>query len=154
MGRIEQIWIKRAHRGQMDPVASATLERDRGVVGSANYGGRRQVTIISSERWAEMMELLDADVDPSARRANLLVSGIELAGTRGRVLSVGTCQLSIGGETRPCERMEEAYSGLQAAMTARWGGGAWATVLVGGEIRVGDAVAWIDVPAQVAGSPT
>ncbi|HET7220239.1 MAG TPA: MOSC domain-containing protein [Vicinamibacterales bacterium] len=150
MGRIERIWIKRAHRGPMDRVESALLERDRGVVGSANYGGRRQVTIVSAERWAEMMERLQADVDPSARRANLLVSGIDLADTRGRVLAVGSCRLAIGGETRPCERMDEAHRGLQDVMRERWGGGVWATVLAGGEIRVGEAVAWTEAPAEMS----
>jgi MOSC domain-containing protein YiiM len=142
--RLENIWLKRAHRGPMDPVTSAELVVDRGVHGSANYGGRRQVTIISGERWAEMMEVLQADVDPAARRANLLVSGIDLEQSADRVLQVGTCLLRIGGETRPCERMEEAYPGLQATMRERWGGGAWARVIAGGRIQVGDAVAWSD----------
>jgi MOSC domain-containing protein YiiM len=140
--RLEQIWLKRAHRGPMDPVTSADLVVDKGVEGSANYGGRRQVTIISAERWAEMMDALHADVDPSARRANLLVSGIDLEQSADRVLRVGTCRLRIGGETRPCERMEEAYAGLQATMRERWGGGAWAQVIAGGEIRIGDDVSW------------
>jgi MOSC domain-containing protein YiiM len=142
VGKLEQIWMKRAHRGLMDATREAQLEAGKGVLGSANYGGRRHVTIISAERWAELTALLRADIDPSARRANLMVSGLELAETRDRVLRVGTCRLLIGGETRPCERMEEAHAGLQEAMESRWGGGAWATVERGGQIRVGDPVEW------------
>ena len=142
MGRLEQIWIKRAHRGLMDPTREAVLEAGKGLIGSANYGGRRHITIISAERWAELMALLRADIDPSARRANLMVSGIELAETRDRVLRVGSCRLLIGGETRPCERMEEAHAGLQDAMESRWGGGAWAQVERGGEVQVGNEVEW------------
>jgi len=142
MGKVERIWTKRAHRGPMDPVECATLEAGRGLVGSANYGGRRHVTIISAERWSELMAVLDADIDASARRANLLVSGIDLVDSRDRTLLVGSCRLRIGGETRPCERMEEEHAGLQEAMRARWGGGAWATIETGGEIRNGDAVSW------------
>jgi MOSC domain-containing protein YiiM len=142
MGRLERIWMKRAHRGPMDPVERATLEAGRGLVGSANYDGRRHVTIISVERWAEIRALLQADIDPSARRANLLVSGVELIDSRNRMLLVGSCRLRIGGETRPCERMEEAYPGLQEAMRPGWGGGAWAVVEAGGDIRNGDVVMW------------
>ena len=142
MGRLEQIWIKRAHRGRMDPAGEGRLDAGKGLVGNANYGGRRQVTIIAAERWAELEAILGAAIDPSLRRANLLVSGIELAESRDRVLLVGPCRLLIGGETRPCERMEEAHTGLQEAMRSRWRGGAWALVELGGEIHVGDAVAW------------
>ena len=126
----------------MDPARDGVLETGKGVVGSANYGGRRHVTIISVERWVEMMALLRADIDPSLRRANLLVSGVDLFESRDRVLRVGSCRLLVGGETRPCERMEEAYAGLQEAMQSRWGGGAWAQVEHGGAIHVGDDVDW------------
>jgi MOSC domain-containing protein YiiM len=142
MGRLERIWVKRAHRGPMDSAEAGVLDSGKGLRGSANYGGRRHVTIIAVERWKELMEVLRADVDPSARRANLLVSGVNLEETRDRSLRVGTCLLRIGGETRPCERMEEAHPGLQDAMRPRWGGGAWAEVIAGGEIRVGAAVEW------------
>ena len=144
VGRLERIWSKRAHRGPMDPVSTAVLEVDRGIVGSANYDGRRHVTIIAAERWQEMMAVLQAEVDPAARRANILVSGIDLEQTRDRTLRIGGCLVVIGGETRPCERMEAAHRGLQAVMAERWGGGAWGRVIAGGTIQVGDDVAWAD----------
>ena len=100
------------------------------------------MTIISSERWSELMNELGASIDPAARRANLLVSGMDLENSRGRELQVGSCLLLIGGETRPCERMEEALTGLQEAMRSRWGGGAWAEVVLEGSIAVGDDVQW------------
>ena len=141
-GRLERIWLKRARRGVMDPVDSAQLVEGRGVLDSANFGSYRQVTIIALERWLEMMAELGADVDPAARRAELLVSGIDLETSRGRLLDVGVCVLRIGGETRPCERMDEAHRGLRRVMEDRWGGGAWAEVLRGGTVRVNDRVSW------------
>jgi MOSC domain-containing protein YiiM len=141
-GRLEAIWIKRVHRGPMDPAASATLVAGRGLVGNADQGRRRQVTLIARERWDELMRLLGASISPSARRANLMVSGIDLADTRDRILQVGPSRLRIRGETRPCEQMDEALPGLRRAMASGWGGGVFAEVLTDAEIRVGDEVRW------------
>jgi MOSC domain-containing protein YiiM len=142
VAKLENIWLKRAKGGPMDPVAAAMLEAGSGLRGNANRGGRRQVTIISQARWTELMGALGAGLSPRVRRANLMVSGVDLENSRGQVLRVGATRLKINGETRPCEQMEEAHAGLQALMRERWGGGAFAEVLDGGEIRVGDPVEW------------
>ena len=141
-GRVERIWVKRAHRGPMDPVDVATLVEGRGVQDSADWGSHRQVTIISLERWLEIMSELGSDLDPSVRRAELMVSGVDLELSRGRLLAVGGSLLRIGGEVKPCERMDDAYRGLRDAMRPHWGGGAWGEVLRGGNISVGDPVVW------------
>ncbi len=69
----------------MDPEGSALLEAGRGLAGNTDRGGRRQVTLLSSERWDELMAEVGASLEPQARRANLVVSGIDLENTRGRV---------------------------------------------------------------------
>ena len=143
-GRLEAIWIKRAHHGPMDPVPSARLLATRGLVGNADQGRRRQVTLIEREVWDQLMAELGAAVSPAARRANLMVSGLPLAGSRDRILRVGSCRLLVGGETRPCERMEQAWPGLRAAMGRNWSGGVYAQVLDDGEIAVGDEIAWAE----------
>ena len=143
-GELRAIWIKRAHRGPMDPVQAADLVAGRGLVGNADQGRRRQVTLIEQEVWERLMSELGGDVPPAARRANLMLHGIRLQGTRGQILRVGDVRLRIYGETKPCERMDEALPGLRRAMYDDWGGGAFAEVLDDGTIRQGDVVEWLE----------
>ena len=142
-GRLEAIWLKRAKRGPMDPVPSAVLEAGRGIAGNADFGRRRHVTILDADEWERRVAGLGATLDPSARRANLLIRGLDLRESRGRTLTVGGCRIRIDGETKPCERMEEALPGLREALYEDWGGGGWGAVVVGGPIAVGDPVAWL-----------
>ena len=147
-GIIEQIWLKRAKRGPMDPVASASVRTQRGLVGNANQRGRRQITLLEAERWTEHLAALGRDDDPSLgpirRRANVLVRGIPLVNSRGRVLRIGAVRVQIAGETKPCHQMDEVHPGLQAVMRPAWGGGAFAMILDDGEIAVGDPICWDD----------
>lgn len=140
MGVIEEIWIKRGKRAPMDAVKTATLVAGRGLQGNANQGGKRQVTILSREYWDEITAGLPAK--PIMRRANLLVSAMDLRDSRDKVLRVGNARIRILGETRPCERMDEACDGLRAALSVAWGGGAFGEVLDDGVIAVGDVVEW------------
>jgi MOSC domain-containing protein YiiM len=139
-GLLEGLWIKRAKLGPMDPATAATLVEGRGLVGNANQGGTRQVTVIEKEVFDGLRGSLDPAVDPSMRRANLLVSGVRLEESRGAILHVGDCRILLVGETRPCERMDEALPGLRKALEPGWGGGAYGRVVQGGDVRVGDEV--------------
>lgn len=142
--RLEAIWLKRAKRGPMDARERATAVAERGLAGNANQGGHRQVTLIEAEKWRAVEAELGHAVDPRTRRANLLVSGIDLRNCRDRVLRIGACRLLLLGETRPCRQMDEAVPGLQQALDPDWRGGAYGRVLAGGELAVGDGVEWED----------
>jgi MOSC domain-containing protein YiiM len=144
MGQLEAIWLKRMKGGPMDPVERATLKAHQGLVGNTNQGGKRQVTLLEQEVWQALMEQFGASLDPSARRANLLLSGVRLANSRKRVLQIGNCRIRIWGETKPCEHLEEACPGLKEAMADNWMGGAFGEILDDGEIFVGDPVRWLE----------
>ncbi len=143
MGAVERIWVKRAHRGPMDPVSEVTVTTGEGIVGNANRG-KRQITLLAREAWDEAAADLGRAVDPIARRANLLVTGIDLRDSTDRVLVVGTCRVTIRGETKPCGQMDRAAPGLQAALDRGWRGGAWGVVSRDATICVGDEVRWQD----------
>ena len=136
----------------MDPAGSATLVTGRGIEGNADLGGKRQVTIISRDRWDRVDAALGTTVDPALRRANILVSGIDLSESGGKVLGLGACRIHIHGETTPCTRMDEEHRGLRQALMADWGGGAYGEIVEGGELTVGDEVAWLDGQQQTADS--
>lgn len=143
-GRLAAIWIKRFKGGPMDAQRAARLVAGRGIEGNANQGGKRQVTILSSEAWNRVRNELGVVVEPASRRANLFIEGVELEESRGKTLLVGSVKIRIHGETRPCEQMERAQPGLRAKLGTRWRGGVYGEVLDDGEIAVGDAVVWLD----------
>ena len=62
------------------------------------------------------------------------------ASAEGCVLRVGTVELEVTGETAPCDRMEEAWPGLRAALAVGGRGGVTCRVRRGGELAAGDPV--------------
>ncbi|MFZ0426703.1 MAG: MOSC domain-containing protein [Acidobacteriota bacterium] len=141
-GRLEAIWIKRAKGGPMDFAVEAVLRQNRGLVGNADQGGHRQVTVIEREAMEAAGVELGCTVDPRFRRANLMVSGLRLGDSRGRVLRIGALRLEIRGETRPCERMDQALPGLRRALGSDWRGGVYGVVLEDATIRLEVPVFW------------
>jgi MOSC domain-containing protein YiiM len=138
MAEIAAIWLKRFKRGPMDPVDSAQLVAGRGLAGNANQGGKRQITIIDERAWSDASAEVGVAVDPSKRRANVMLRGLDLEQSRGRMLRLGECLIRIYGETRPCEQMEEAQRGLRKALDPHWRAGAYGEIVEGGVIRIGD----------------
>jgi hypothetical protein len=65
VSRLEQIWIKRVHRGPMDAADRALVVAGKGIVGNANQGGKRQVTIVSNKHWGEVTAPLGDVPDPA-----------------------------------------------------------------------------------------
>jgi len=139
---LRAIWRKRAKRGPMDPQTSATLVAGRGLEGNANQGSRRQVMLIEEERRAEALHEVGANLPPESRRANLMISGLRLEGTRGQILRIGPLPSSDLERMHALRADGRDALGLKTALRPAWRGGACAEVLESGQIQVGDGVSW------------
>ena len=142
-GSLLAIWAKGARAEPMAPRSEGELVAGVGLRESAPARGKRQVTVLSREGWRKAAaEAGHPDADPALRRANLLVTGVDLRETRGRTLAVGATRILIHGETKPCERMDAGAASLREALGPDWRAGAFGEVVRGGTIRVGDPVGW------------
>jgi MOSC domain-containing protein YiiM len=98
------------------------------------------VTLLDAGQWRQVIAELGLDLPWHTRRANLLIEGIDLQAAVGQRIQIGECRFAIGGETTPCQRMDELQPGLRRTLTPEMCGGVWGKVLRGGQLRVGDSV--------------
>ncbi len=131
----------------MESIDHAEVSLDGGIAGDFRGArkpgglGRRQVTLMEAGDWDLAMTEVGRTIPWFERRANLLVEGLDLPQTAGVRLAIGAdVVLEITRETDPCERMEALATGLRAALTPDWRGGACTRVLAGGRIAVGDLI--------------
>ena len=102
--------------------------------------GKREITMLSAESWAQACRELGVDLPWWYRRANLLIEGLDLSAMIGRTLAVGSIRVQVYGETKPCGLMDQQHAGLRQALVPECRGGVYGRVLTGGTIRVGDLV--------------
>ncbi|HIA67338.1 TPA: MOSC domain-containing protein [Candidatus Poribacteria bacterium] len=140
-GKLKGIAIRKESRAPMELLNAADVSIDLGIDG--DFRGKhvtRQVTLLAEEDWGDACSDLGADLPWTTRRANLLTDGISFENTIGSHLQIGEIVLQVTGETQPCSRMDEAYSGLQDALTPAWRGGVLCLVVTGGRIQMGDSI--------------
>ena len=114
------------------------VSRAAGVVGDTRgRPGQRQVTVLSAQAWLEACALAGTDLPWLARRANLLVDGLDLRASTGAILRLGDdIELLVTGELDPCARMDAAAPGLKVALRDDWRGGVTCRVHRGGLLTV------------------
>jgi len=139
-GQVVAIWLKPRRGAPMMPVDQAEVIAGRGLVGNADQGGRRQITIIDEGEWRAAISQLGVEIDPAERRANLMLRGIDLHNSRGRLLRVGNCTIRVFIETTPCTKLRPD---LRAALKPAWRGGVSGEIIEAGTIRIGDSATWL-----------
>ena len=140
MGEVLGIATRLKVKAPMDVCDQADITFDKGVGNDSRgkFKGKRQVTVMSKESWDAVCQELNNNAPWTVRRANILISGIELRGTTGQQLRIGDCLLEITGELVPCERMDAQIPGLTNALTSEWRGGVTCKIIEEGKVSVGD----------------
>lgn len=146
MGKLLDISTRKKAKASMDLHTDASVTFERGVAEDSRgvYRGKRQVTVLSSEAWKLTCEDLGKEIPWTTRRANFLIEGIHLKGTKGKKLKVGTCLLEITGELVPCDRMDAQFDGLTECLSSDWRGGVTCKILEEGVVSLGCEVLLLD----------
>ena len=141
---MEEILVYPERRGPARECGEAVAVAGVGLAGDHRRNPSRAVTLLSIEAWEQAMALVGAGLPPRARRANLVVRGLDLGSLVGRRLRIGAAEVRVRGETVPCEGMDLQRAGLQEALRLQMRGGVFGPVERSGLIRLGDAVSVVE----------
>lgn len=145
MGRLLGIAIRARKRAEMQLLDTAQVSLAKGVDDDfRGKPGQRQVTVLARESWEAACSEAQCALLWHSRRANLLVEGLDLTRSQGKVLKIGDARLRITMETDPCERMAELSANLKRALALDWRGGVCCQVITEGSIAVGSLVELLD----------
>ncbi len=142
-GKVLDMQRKEKLRGELEQISEANVSVERGIEGDLRGTMKNaQITLVSKEAWAATMNDLKpaSELDWSARRANVLVDGMEFNESTGAIITIGDVVLEVMSETDPCAMMDQAYVGLKEALVQDWRGGCRTKVLKPGAIKLGDTV--------------
>ena len=140
VGKVKAIAHRAVDGDTMMEITSCNVLPGRGLDTENRRPGKREITLVSAESWAEVCREMGRQIPWWTRRANLLIEGIDLAATIGQRIRIGPVEIHIHGETKPCKLMDAQVQGLTRVMVPNVRGGIHGQVLTGGTIRVGDSV--------------
>jgi MOSC domain-containing protein YiiM len=128
-------------------VAGRGLAGDRYCTSSGTYshypGSGREVTLIEVEALDALARDYAVHLAPALTRRNIVCRGVALNHLVGRKFAVGAALLSGARLCEPCMHLENlTVKGTARGLIHR--GGLRAEIIVGGVIRVGDAIVVVD----------
>jgi len=134
-------------------VAGRGLDGDRYAIGIGTYsdtpGGGRDLTLIEAEALDMLRAERGVSLAPDEHRRNVTTRGLDLNALVGKRFAVGEVLCEGVRLCEPCDHLE-ALTGKDVLQPLVHRGGLRANILVGGVVRVGDAV--MEAPAAVAES--
>jgi MOSC domain-containing protein YiiM len=141
-GRVEAIFIAAERGGQPHTVESVTAVAGKGLEGNRYFDTGRpeqELTLIEAEQLERVAVDDGLQIDAAATGRNILTRGVDLNALVGRRFRVGPLECRGIELCEPCRTMESrTVPGAIKALVHR--AGLNAEILVGGEVRPGDAV--------------
>ena len=144
VGKLKGIARRLVIMGPMIELEQALVSCESGVAEDPRgEPGPRQVSLLLERDWREVGFEMRRQLPWTERRANLMISGIELP-----IYSYEPCWLRIGKdlvlsinrEMAPCWRMDLVQEGLAAALAMDWRCGRVCSVMQSGLIALDDPV--------------
>ena len=111
-----------------------------GVIGDHGNSSRRQVSLLDEAAWRAACAELDAELEWTTRRSNVLVSNLDLQALVGRKIQLGSAVVEVIGEVVPCHVMDAAKQGLKAVLKPQYRGGVYGRVIESGQVHMGDKI--------------
>ena len=137
-GRVEAVSVSARKGERKRPVESITLVRDSGVAGDAHAGSERQVSLLATES-VDKLRAKGLTVGPGDLAENITTRGIAVCALAvGARLKVGAALLEVTQIGKQCH--EPCVIARQAGECVMPTEGVFARVVVGGEVRPGDAI--------------
>ncbi|NUM52576.1 MAG: hypothetical protein HUU46_02925 [Candidatus Hydrogenedentes bacterium] len=143
-GKVVAIAVRTKPLGPMREIPRAMAALGGGIQGDLEVKPHRGITLISREQWDDTKRVLGADLAWHTRRANVLVEGLNLSELVGLTIRLGSVELHIHGETKPCGLMDSLYDGLRAALAPDMRAGVHGQVIYAGAFAVGDPITIVD----------
>lgn len=134
-GTISNLYIAKGKDVPMQPRQSVAAIADLGLQDDwhARKDSKRQVLFMDAET------LQTFGLQPGRVRENITTRGIALKSLeRGALLRVGSAMFEVTLPCTPCEFIDDIQPGLREKMQGQRG--MLARVVLGGEIKIGDAV--------------
>jgi MOSC domain-containing protein YiiM len=158
MGHLEAICVASAAEAPMrslsevEALAGVGLAGDRYALGIGYYSprptdpGAREVTLIEAEELEWLATEHGIALAPTEHRRNLTTRGVRLPPLIGKRFKVGDVVLEGVRDCPPCEHLEQ-LTGKHVMRLLLERSGIRARVVLGGTIRIGDAIVAQDVLA-------
>ncbi|HEX9843787.1 MAG TPA: MOSC domain-containing protein [bacterium] len=141
---------------EVEAIKGRGLAGDRYLLGTGTYSQRpgtgRQVTLIEAEALRELADRHGIAFSGAEARRNIVTRGVRLEELIGATFRVGGATLRGMRPCEPCAYLQE-LTGKPVLGPLAHRGGLRADILVGGAIRVGDAIVAETAPAQAVPLP-